>query len=178
MRRSAGRTSGSGRAFALAALALVLVGSRPVGGADGSPARTRSGVLAVHTIEGLGLGPVRVGIDIQPANRRNPIRPGRWELVPVAILGSPGFDVLQVDLATLAFGPSRATPSNARSWRARDVNGDGRTDLVTWYRTRETGIASGDSRACLSGATASGTPFEGCDAVATARKKRAGAVAK
>jgi hypothetical protein len=52
------------------------------------------------------------------------------------------------------------------------VNGDGHTDLVTFYRTRETGIADGDSQACLRGATVSGILFEGCDAVETARKKR------
>ena len=147
------------------ALASVLTGSRQSGGADG-------GVPPAHAIQGLGLAPVRVEIDIMPRTRRNPVHPKRWELVPVAILGSPGFDVLNVDRTTLAFGPSGAAPSNAKSWRARDVNGDGHVDLLTFFRARETGIVKGDSRACLSGATVSGTRFEGCDAVKTKRKKR------
>jgi hypothetical protein len=151
------------------ALAALLCGSRD----GGSPTEdVRARVLAAHALHGLGLGPLRVGIDIVPENRRNALQPGRRDLVPVAILGSPGFDVLQVDRASLAFGPSGATPSNVRGWRARDVNGDGQTDLVTFYRAHETGLVMGDSRACLSGATVSGTAFEGCDTVDTAPKKR------
>jgi hypothetical protein len=157
------------------ALAALLCGSRDAG----SPTEgARGSVLAAHSIHGLGLGPLHVGIDVVPEKRRNTLKPGRWELVPVAILGSPGFDVLQVDRASLAFGPSGAAPSNARGWRARDVNGDGHTDLVTFYRARETGLVEGDSRACLSGATVSGTAFEGCDAVDTAPRKRTRAKSK
>jgi hypothetical protein len=156
-------------ACAWLALAALLCGSRD-GGSASEDVRTR--VLAAHAIHGQGLGPLRVGIDIVPEKRRNALQPGRRDLVPVAILGSPGFDVLQVDRASLAFGPSGATPSNVRGWRARDVNGDGHTDLVTFYRARETGLVEGDSRACLSGATVSGTAFEGCDAVDTAPRKR------
>lgn len=158
-------------AAVLAGLVLAaLPGGAREAAASGEPARGR--VLAAHAIPGLGLGPLRVGIDIVPEKRRNALQPGRWELVPVAILGSPGFDVLQVDRASLAFGPNGATPSNARGWRARDVNGDGHPDLVTFYRARDTGLAEGDSRACLTGATLSGTPFEGCDSVDTAPRKR------
>jgi len=160
-------------AFAWTVLALLLCGSRPVGGAEGSPPEPRRGsVLAAHQIDALGLGPLRVGIDIVPEKRQNLVQPGRWDFLPVAILGSPGFDVLNVDRESLVFGPSGAHPSNGRSWRVRDVNGDGHTDLLTFYRTRETGIAEGDSRACLAGATVSGTRFEGCDSVETATKKR------
>ena len=160
-------------AFAWTGLAVLLCGSRPVGAADAAPPEPRRGsVLAAHRIESLGLGPLRVGIDIVPEKRQNVVQPGRWEFLPVAILGSPGFDVLNVDRESLAFGPSGARPSNGRSWRVRDVNGDGHKDLLTFYRTRETGIAEGDSRACLSGATVSGTRFEGCDSVATAPRKR------
>jgi hypothetical protein len=70
-----------------------------------------------------------------------------------------------VDLATLAFGPGAATPSQRRRARLADVNGDGFTDLVTHFRMRETGIVSGDAEACLSGKTLEGTAFRGCDAI-------------
>jgi hypothetical protein len=58
------------------------------------------------------------------------------------------------------------------------VNGDGHTDLVTFYRARDTGLVEGDSRACLSGATVAGTAFEGCDTVDTAPRKRTRAKSK
>ena len=164
------RSSPAARAsLACLALAALLCGSRAAGSATES---ARARVLAAHGVQDPSRGPLHVGIDIVPESRHNTLRPGRWKLVPVAILGSPGFDVLQVDRASLAFGPSGAPPSNSRGWRARDVNRDGHTDLVTFYRTRETGLVEGDSRACLSGATVSGTAFEGCDAVDTAPRKR------
>ncbi len=72
-----------------------------------------------------------------------------------------------VDVTTLAFGPGKATPTRTDGRHAEDVNGDGFTDLVSHYRTEEAGIASGDTKACLTGETLDDTPFEGCEAVLT-----------
>jgi hypothetical protein len=83
----------------------------------------------------------------------------------VAILGSPDFDVLDVDPATLAFGPNGAAPAReVRPRHRRDVNGDDALDLVVRFRYGETGLPLGESQACLVG-VAGGHPFEGCDAV-------------
>jgi len=83
----------------------------------------------------------------------------------VALLGSEGFDVSEVDLDTLSFGPGGAAPTRARGRPARDVNGDGHPDLVSHFRADEAGIAPGVTEACLAGATRDGVPFEGCDGV-------------
>ena len=94
-------------------------------------------------------------------------------LIPVALFGSDDFDVADVDLTTLAFGPHAAAPAFdlTNPWvyllSYWDVNGDGYMDLLSSYWTDETGIAVGDTQACLTGETLDSTPFAGCDAITT-----------
>ena len=114
-------------------------------------------------------------IDIKPSSDSNPINPVRQGKIPVAILGSEGFDVMDVDVTTLTFGPAAASPSHDLSKpdvfedHLQDVNGDGFTDLLSHYRIQNTAIAPGDTSACLRATTLGGAHFETCDAIRTLR---------
>lgn len=110
---------------------------------------------------------VAVEIDIKPGTDPNAINPFVPGMIPVAILGSASFDVLDVDPATLAFGPDGAALAHPRGPHFDDVDGDTFTDLVAHFRTPETGIAIGDEEACLTWENDDPTAFEACDDIKT-----------
>jgi hypothetical protein len=113
-------------------------------------------------------------IDIKPGSFPNSINTNSNGVVPVGILGSDTFDVTTVDVTTLAFGPAGAAPAHDLSDPAvladhlQDVNGDGYLDLVSHYHQKDTGLAAGDTIACLTGSVEIGGgpyPFTACDSV-------------
>lgn len=108
-----------------------------------------------------------VEIDIKPGSSSNPINTSSKGVIPVAILGSETFNVTNVDVTTLAFGVSGAVPAHHQGGHQKDVNGDGFTDLVSHYRTNETGIVTGDVESCVTGELFDGTPVQGCDSIVT-----------
>ncbi len=110
---------------------------------------------------------LRVAIDVRPSSRRNVINPLSRGVVGVALLGSALFDVGEVEVGSLAFGPAGAPACVRPPPRLRDVDMDGNEDLVARFPVADTGIAMGDTEACLIGETLDGTPIEGCDAIST-----------
>ena len=93
-------------------------------------------------------------IDIEPRDPEN--RVGK-RTTTVALLGSEEVDIEDIVLYSLRFGPSLAPTKHPLQKRktfrkhARDLNGDGFVDLLIHFRTRETGLPSGESEACLEG---------------------------
>jgi hypothetical protein len=117
---------------------------------------------------------LEVLVDIKPGSDLNPINPMSRGVIPVAILGSDTFDVLDVDVTTLAFGPAGAPLAHRNGPHAEDdadepydFNDDGFDDVLAHFLTEESGIAFGDTEACVTGETFDGTPIEGCDVIHT-----------
>ncbi|MDX1775704.1 MAG: hypothetical protein R3297_03925, partial [Desulfobulbales bacterium] len=106
----------------------------------------------------------------KPGNFPNPINTRKCGkgVIPVAALGSETFDVKTVDVTTLGFGPSEAPPAHdltsteVLTAHTEDINDDGFMDLLSHYRCSETGIAAGDTEACLTGATMGIDPESNC----------------
>lgn len=101
-------------------------------------------------------------IDIKPNKKtdENVIYLKRGKGLKVAIVGSITFDALQVDPATVKFGPSEASPVR---FKGQDYNRDGYSDLILTFKLSETGISCGDEEATLVGATYTGEVIEGSD---------------
>ncbi len=108
-------------------------------------------------------------MNINPGNSGNRLALDSQETVVVAILGSAEFDVTQLDVASLAFGPDGAGPIAGTPEdpfpKIEDVNGDGFDDLVVLFELAETGIALGDTEVCVTGETVEGVSLAECDTV-------------
>ncbi|HBZ70102.1 MAG TPA: hypothetical protein DEP35_10350 [Deltaproteobacteria bacterium] len=102
---------------------------------------------------------VPVQIEVEPFVPKDPIFLNSPIPLPVAVFGSSNVDVTQIDLSSLRFGPKFATPLSTQI-----VTVNGQTDLVAIFRVQDTGLAVGDTQACLQGEIA-GQLFRGCDGV-------------
>ena len=106
-------------------------------------------------------------IDIKPGSDHNSIKPRSNRVIPVAVLGSAGFDATQIDFSTVTFGADGATPRHYG--HVEDVNDDGYMDMIFRFKTRETGIVCGDTEATLMGETFGEIQFTGTDEVKTVK---------
>ena len=131
-------------------------------------------VMINKTITVLAILSVLIGGTILPAYStaivvlevRSVITENSRGVIPVSLLGSETFDVTDIEVRTLAFGPDGAAPVNLKAHLV-DVNGDGFKDLLTHYKTQETGIRSGDTEVCITGELTDGYNFEACDDIRT-----------
>ena len=139
-------------------------------GPDASTA-TFAGIASLSTIVGLIPETIPVTIDIRPESFPNPVNTRSRGVIPIAILGSNGFDVANLIPATLTFGPDGAGPAHdltdpgILSGHTGDINHDGYPDLIFHVRQQDSGITSDDEQACVGGETTGGTPIVGCDAI-------------
>lgn len=137
-------------------------------------ALTAAEIQAIFDAGGAGkCKAVTVEIDIKPGSDPNSINLCSGGAVPVAILGSDTFDVLNVDTETLRFAEAavkvvgKKDPNTLCSYN--DVNGDSWVDLVCHYTTQDIAALDGES----STANVNGellpefgaTPIEGTDSV-------------
>ncbi len=107
-----------------------------------------------------------VNIDIRPHRQKEEVRInlGQHKLLRVAILTEDAFDAMQVDPATVRFGPAHAT---IERYRIHDVNNDGNADLLLVFKVMDTGIAECDTHATLTGTLYDGTAIEGSESFTT-----------
>lgn len=103
---------------------------------------------------------ITVAIDIKPGSFPNPINLRSKGTVPVAILGSPSFNVHDVAVNTVIFAGASAVRSSFE-----DVNQDGQVDLVFHFRTQELQLTPSSTEATLTGQTSAGVPIRGTDSV-------------
>jgi hypothetical protein len=109
------------------------------------------------------IGPtiVQVWLEIKPS-----INPRSKGVIPLAILTTETFDVTTVDAATIHFG-STGTEATPVQFAWKDVDGDGRFDLLLHFETQSTGIRCGDLSASLTGQTSSGQLIQGAHSIKT-----------
>jgi len=117
---------------------------------------------------------IDVEIDIKPGSDPNSINLGEHGVLPVAILGSPEFDVAIINPETIELGGvsvaargSKKAPKLAYS--LEDVDGDGYIDMMTFFDVQELvsiGALTGETtELLLTAALYDDTPIKGTDSV-------------
>lgn len=109
---------------------------------------------------------INVSVDIKPDDANNSINPKSNGEIPVAILAKDGLDVSQINPATIRFGKTGEEDSLSH-YAFADVNEDGNLDLMLHFKTIESGILCGDTKAYLKGKMMSGRAIKGSDLVRT-----------
>jgi streptogramin lyase len=97
--------------------------------------------------------PRDVRVDVKPGDDDNVVNPGANGVLPVAIMSEPHFDATTVDPLTvqLAGARVRVRPNGELMAWSRDVDSDGRADLLLHIESDELALAPSDTTAHLTG---------------------------
>lgn len=117
---------------------------------------------------------LQIGIDIKPGVRSiAKVDPKSRRAIPVALLGSPSFNVRNVDVNSLTFGSSGDEQSLKHcAGHVTRVNRDRRPDLVCFFENADAGFDVSDGEGVLKGRLKDGTPFEGRGLLKVIAEKR------
>lgn len=107
----------------------------------------------------------QVGIDVLPEDPFNKVNPASNAYVTVGILSSSTFDARNIDFSTVRFGAT-GTEAGSRGSNLRDLNGDGRLDMLLYFPVAQTGITCTTSGVTLKGQTVAKQNITGSDSVA------------
>jgi len=116
---------------------------------------------------------IPITIDIKPGSDPNSINLTSNGVVPVAVLGSAGFDVQSIDARTLSLdGAEVGVRGKEGMLRCayEDVNGDGFTDLMCQFYTNDLVWTSGSTEATLTGKLFNGQLIAGSDTINIVRE--------
>jgi hypothetical protein len=123
---------------------------------------------------------LRAFIDVEPGTCPNTFNPRMQDMITVALVGTPHFDVDEVDEASLYMdnaAPMRvqyqdiSRPGEGDDCPCSDEGRDGYQDLVLWFRIEDlfvdpAGLAANESRQLtLSGKFKSGSAFEATNCI-------------
>jgi hypothetical protein len=104
-----------------------------------------------------------IGIDIWPRNKSTEINLSQKnKAVEVSILAEPALNYSEIDFPTIEFAGALPASTSTTSY---DANGDGRSDRVYKFTTRELKLTEADTIACLTAETTNRQKLRGCTAV-------------
>jgi uncharacterized protein YegL len=130
-----------------------------------APVQPNVSRLLVDTAQHTWL-PLPALIDIKPHSDPSSYGANSRGSIPVALIGTPTFDVLQVDDSSVRFGDAPTTLDDAPAKRGavEDYNADGLSDKVYHFYFPATNLGPTDVEGCLSGEI-NGLDFMGCSDV-------------
>jgi hypothetical protein len=117
---------------------------------------------------------LNIDINVKPGTvTRSRIDGKAKGVIPVALMSSPTFNAMNVDMKTVTFGKT-GTEASLRSCAkgGQDFNKDGRPDLLCHFENHVSGFAPGDLEAFVKGKTVDGVAFQGRGSLKAKPEKR------
>lgn len=127
-----------------------------------------SGHVGLSEVEFDGIVLKEVLVDVKPGSDPNCFNINGHGVIPVAILGSATFDVLNIDTSTLYFAglEVRVRGNKGPLCHGESSNGDGFLDLVCQFEDDPSiWVPDSSANATLTGSLLDGTKFKGTDSI-------------